>query len=251
MDWTLTEVLAALVAPPGLVVTLLAAALALLPLRPRTARVLLAGSLAALYLFSSPFVADGLLRLLEPAPADPLADSSGQAIVVPGAGLYFAAPEYGGDTLNSASLERARYAAHLHRASGRPILVTGGVRRGATPEALLLHSVLTREFAVPVRWVERDSPDTLANARLSRRLLREAGVDRIYLVTHAWHMRRAKLAFESAGFTVIPAPTGFATRDELTALDFVPRARALRDSSRFVHELVGLAWYHLRIAIGR
>ncbi len=50
---------------------------------------------------------------------------------------------------------------------------------------------------------------------------------------------------------MIPAPTGYATRFELTALDFLPRATALLDSSRVFHEVIGIGWYHLRILLGR
>jgi uncharacterized SAM-binding protein YcdF (DUF218 family) len=63
-------------------------------------------------------------------------------------------------------------------------------------------------------------------------------------------MPRARLAFERAGFSVIPAATAYRTRIELTALDFLPSAKALHDSSRFVHEMIGLGWYHLRTAVG-
>ena len=114
-----------------------------------------------------------------------------------------------------------------------------------------MQAVLTREFQVPVQWIEQDSRNTLENARLSRRLLQAAGVQRIYLVTHAWHMPRARLAFEHAGFAVIPAPTRYATFFESTILEFLPKASALLDSSRFFHEVIGIGWYHLRILSGR
>jgi uncharacterized SAM-binding protein YcdF (DUF218 family) len=64
-------------------------------------------------------------------------------------------------------------------------------------------------------------------------------------------MPRARLAFESAGFVVIPAATGYATRFRLTALDFVPDARALRDSSTYFREVIGIGWYRLQFAIAR
>jgi uncharacterized SAM-binding protein YcdF (DUF218 family) len=64
-------------------------------------------------------------------------------------------------------------------------------------------------------------------------------------------MRRARIAFENAGFTVIPAPTGFATRIKATIIDFLPDARALQDSSVFFHEVVGIGWYYLRSLVGR
>ncbi len=84
---------------------------------------------------------------------------------------------------------------------------------------------------------------------MSRDLLKST-VQQIYLVTHAWHMPRAKLAFEHAGFIVIPAPTGYIRSFELTVLDFLPDADALADSSRFVREIIGIAWYRLRALTG-
>ena len=82
-------------------------------------------------------------------------------------------------------------------------------------------------------------------------MLSGAGITRIYLVTHAWHMPRAHYAFESVGFSVIPAPTGYTTRPPVSVLDFMPTGQALFNSSWFFHEAIGLGWYHLRIALGR
>lgn len=251
MEWLITNALAALLIPPGILLVILLIAVLLTWRRPRLARGLVVLAFIALYALSTQFVADILLQALEPPPRDPLADQSGQAIVVLGGGIYFSAPEYGGDTLNSAALMRVRYAAQLYRATRKPVLVAGGAPLGDTPEAVLMKTVLTREFQVPVQWVEETSRNTLENARVSYHLLNAAGIRRVYLVTHAWHMPRARLAFEHAGFTVIPAPTGYATRFELTALDFLPRATALLDSSRVFHEVIGIGWYHLRILLGR
>jgi uncharacterized SAM-binding protein YcdF (DUF218 family) len=112
-------------------------------------------------------------------------------------------------------------------------------------------AVLRQEFGVPVAWIEDRSLTTLENARYSRTLLRAAGIDAVYLVTHASHMPRAVLAFEGAGFTVIPAPTGYTTRFRLTLLHFVPNAHALADSSIWFHEVIGIAWYRIKLASGR
>ncbi|MGH8623634.1 MAG: YdcF family protein, partial [Burkholderiales bacterium] len=149
-------------------------------------------------------------------------------------------------------LARLRYAAHLHRALGKPLLASGGAPEGnSVPEAQLMRHVLQQDFRVPVQWIEEGSRNTFENALMSAAVLNPAGVQRIYLVTHAWHMRRARVAFEHAGFTVIPAPTGFATRFRLTLIDFLPDARALDDSGIFFREGVGIGWYHLRAFVGR
>ena len=109
-----------------------------------------------------------------------------------------------------------------------------------------MRALLEDEFKVPVRWVEDRSRDTFDNARESRRILAPLNIRSVYLVTHAWHMPRARLAFEHAGFEVVPAPTHFYRVEKITLQDFVPRASALLNSYYFFHEVIGYAWYAIR-----
>lgn len=253
LSWELTNALASLLIPPGSLLLVAGYGLILARRRPRGGKALIGVAMLALYALSTDYVADRLLQTLEPDPRDPLSDRRGQAIVVLGGGKYFSAPEYGGtDTVKSQTLVRLRYAARLHQLTGKPILVTGGSPEGsATTEATAMKSVLENEFKSPVGWTENNANNTLENARLSQRILSVAGVRIIYLVTHGWHMPRAKLAFEHAGFEVIPAPTGFTTGYRLNLLDFTPSAHALLNSSRFMHEVLGSAWYRLKFALVR
>lgn len=246
MSWLATNLIATCLLPP-LDLLLLAIAGALLwRWRPVLGRTLVLASFTLLWLLSTPYVAGALMRTLEGAPAalDVKAHPA-DAIVVLGGGAS-EAPEYGGDTVSTATLVRLRYAAWLYRRTGTPILVTGGNPTGNhKPEAVLMKAVLEQEFRVPVKWVEDTSNNTRENAQFSRRILAPLGISRIYLVTHAWHMPRAARAFRALGFDVIPAPTAFTLPHARTALDFLPHADALRQSSRFMHEIIGLAWYRL------
>jgi uncharacterized SAM-binding protein YcdF (DUF218 family) len=115
-------------------------------------------------------------------------------------------------------------------------------------EAQQMRTVLEEEMKVPVRWAEERSVDTYTNALESHRILAPLGIRTIYLVTHAWHIPRARLAFERAGFEVIPAPTEFNALDlsDLVLLDFLPRASALVKSYYFFHEVLGYVAYSLR-----
>jgi len=250
VEWLITNAIAAWLLPPGFVFVMLLAAL-VLARRPWLARGLVAFSFIALYALSTPFVAGQLRQWLESAPRDPLSDKSGGAIVILGGGTYVNAPEYGGDTPSVETLARLRYGAHLYRALKKPLLVTGGTVLGNVPEAVAMKSVLEQEFQAPVQWVEQNSRNTMENARLSSGVLKSTGIRRIYLITHAWHMPRAQLAFRQHGFDVIPAGTGYATRFQLTLLDFLPNASALHDSSLVFHEVIGIGWYHLRILAGK
>ena len=198
-----------------------------------------------LLLLSTPLVGLALVAALEPPFDDPLQHPA-DAIVVLSGGSYPDAPEYGGDTVNGSSLERLRYAALLHKRSGKPILVSGGnPLHNATPEAEQMRAVLENEWRIPVAWSDATSNNTRENARNSYALLDQAGIRRIYLVTHAWHMPRARFAFEQAGFTVIPAATRHTARHTLRLADFVPGAEGLTLSTTFFREILGSLWYRL------
>ena len=248
MSWFVTNLISAFLLPPLNLLLVGAAGVLLWHKRPPLARALVTIALALLWLCSTPYFAEGTLHLLEGKPY--VVDTKTQpadAIVVLGAGTYFHAPEYGGDTVDEAALIRLRYAARLQRETGKPILVTGGnPLNNKIPEAEQMKSVLENEFRVPVRWTEDDANNTLENALYSYALLQKAGFKRIYLVTHAWHMPRAAMVFRQVGFEVVPAPTAWTTRYKLDLLDFIPRAEALRDSRIFMHELIGLIWYRLK-----
>jgi len=209
-----------------------------------------AAGVVALYALSTPLVGARLLQALEPetiVPAAPAAPAPG-AIVILAADLRRDAPDYGGDTVGALTLERIRYGARLHRMTGLPILVSGGLLpRAKRTLAEAMQRTLTEEFGVPVQWVENRSRSTLGNARLSAELLKSAGIGSIYLVTHAWHMARSVEVFESNGMHVVAAPTAFTyVGPGLAFSDFLPRPAALAESTFAFHELIGRLWYRLR-----
>jgi uncharacterized SAM-binding protein YcdF (DUF218 family) len=173
------------------------------------------------------------------------------AIVILGSGTYFHAPEYAGqDTVNGLTLQRLRYGAKLQRETGKPVLVTGGKLFGnSVSEAQQMRSSLEQDFRVAVRWTEDASDNTFDNARHSFQILQKAGIKKIYLITHAWHMPRSAGVFRHAGFEVAEAPTAFTTRHRVDMMAFLPRAESLRDSKIFVHEIFGLLWYRVKLAI--
>jgi uncharacterized SAM-binding protein YcdF (DUF218 family) len=217
--------------------------------RPKIARCLLIAAFSLLWVGSTPYFSSVLLRLLEAQTTaltnpPPAAD----AIVILGSGSYFHAPDYAGqDTVSARALQRVRYGAKLARATHQPILVTGGKPLGnGTSEAEQMSNVLEQEFQVPVRWREQASNNTAENARFSFAILQQAGIKKIYLVTHAWHMPRSAEAFRRAGFEVIEAPTIFTTDLNTHLLTFIPDANALLDTKFFIHEMIGLAWYRLK-----
>jgi len=81
--------------------------------------------------------------------------------------------------------------------------------------------------------VEPDAKSTFDNARLTRRLLRPQPGERWLLVTSASHMPRAYLAFDGAGFPVIPWPV------------FEQTGSDQAEAEQATHEILGLIGYRL------
>ncbi len=243
----LKKLLAALILPPAGPLLLAALGLLLARRRPRLGRGLAWLAVAALWLLSTAAVTEPLLRALEETPPLDLAQAKdAQAIVVLGAGSYFDAPEYGGDTVSPMSLERLRYAARLARETGLPLLTSGGAPFGGVPEGRSMAEALERDFGVKARWVEERSFDTRENATNSAVILGRAGVARVLLVTHAWHMRRARAAFAETGLETIAAATGYTTAGPFNPVDLLPSAAGLAHGRLALHELLGTAIEQLR-----
>lgn len=212
----------------------------------RRAPYMIAAAVLLLYLQSTPWLAMRLNGLLEPSSVASLAQvRQTQAIVVLGGGKR-PAPEYAANVPGGDSYARLRYAAYLARASGLPLLVSGGAPSGGEAEALIMARALLQEYGLVVRWIETGSETTADNARLSAALLHAAGLGRITLVTQAWHMPRAARLFEAQKLQVLPAPTGF-TRYEGAALQhWLPVGRAMQEVYQAEREGLGLLYHQLR-----
>lgn len=208
-------------------------------------------ALLLLGLFSTPY---GALLLVSPLENQnpPLLQlpASAQAIVVLGGNRRSNPPEYGGlDAPAYLTLARLQYAARLQRSSGLPILVSGGSPDGSSEsEAAVMARSLREDFGIPVRWQETQSATTAENAIHSVKLLRQAGVQHILLVTDAIHMPRALASFRAAdaGLSVTPAATVFFSRERMTLNDLLPHGEGLRRSGYAFHEWLGMLWYRIR-----
>jgi len=243
------KALAALVLPPTGPLLLALGGLALLGRKPRLGRALAWAGVGALLVLSLPAVSHALLRSLEPPVLDLRRPADAQAIVILGGGVRRDAAEYGGAPLARLTLERVRYGAFVARATGLPILVTGGSVHGGTAEATLMKRALEQEFSVEVRWSEDRSRDTRSNAAESASILVPVGIRRILLVAHGFDMPRASAEFASAGFRVTPAPTVIAgSRFAFDhPVELLPSMSALQGSYYALYELLAEAVRRLRL----
>jgi len=234
--------------PPVGTIVLLLCGLIVLRWRPKVAIALVVVGMLALWISATPVVAHWELRALEVGvPQTPLTGTGARAIVVLGGGSYIEAPEYGADTVSRETLERVRYAARLYRLTGVPIMLSGGSPLGAhASEAEQMRDVLIQELTTPVTWLESSALDTLDSAVRCEKVLHEEGIKKVLLVTHAWHMRRARAAFEHAGLEVVVAPVGFITAGADPIRQLVPDAQALVLTHRAWHEALSLLWYRMK-----
>ena len=234
--------------PPTGFVVLMAAGLLMRGTWRRTGRRVVWVGLLALILFGMPVVSHSLLAGLESGlPTTPPADHPPQAIVVLGGDVIRARTEKLGIRPGLLTLDRLRTAAALQRRTGLPILVTGGTTQPHTAAVgLVMAESLTDDFGTPPRWVETTSLDTRENALFSADILREAGITSVYVVTHAWHMRRAVLAFRPTGLTATAFPTSPDDPIGPDLSDFLPRVSSWQTGFYALHEWIGNVWYSLR-----
>jgi uncharacterized SAM-binding protein YcdF (DUF218 family) len=231
--------------PPASVLLLALVGMLILKRHRRTGRGLLIASFVLLFVCSTsplPYLLEKGLAVS--GPLDLGAARSAQAIVVLTAGLSRNALEYGNadtDTVSDLGLDRARYAAHVARLTGLPVLVSGGTVFKGAPESQLMRVTLEQEFGVPVRWIEPRSRDTHENAVESKRLLAANGIRRIVLVTHSVDMRRAAAEFRAAGLEVVPAPTKLPPSDLGGAFGWIPNADDLARTRHALYELLAIA----------
>ncbi|MFK0089013.1 YdcF family protein [Pseudomonas sp. NPDC090755] len=242
-----------MILPPGILFLLLIAAWWLRRSWPRLSALCFVLGLGGLWAMSLPIVVERSARLLETEPAlgreqwAQLATRA-DAIVILGAGRERGDPAWDQlDQPTGVGMERMRYAAQLAKASGLPVLTTGGLHFGSPPsEAQLMADALQRDLGVNVRWKEERSRTTWENAQMSAEMLLPQGIKRVVVVTQAWHMQRSRWSFEQAGFEVVPAPVGFLGREHGRPYGgWLPESKSIWQSGQLLNEAVGLLGYRL------
>lgn len=243
----LKSILIVLLLPPVNLVFAILAGVALLCIAPRLARWLIGVAALLLLVLAMPAVSGALTCALEvDLPMIPPPDKPPGAIVILGAEIIRTDGAHPGFTVGRLTLQRIRAGAALERKTQLPILVTGGkVSEDGPPVAVLMRESLTQDFQVPVRWIEDRSSDTWQNARDSAAILRANGIDSVYLVTNAWHERRALIAFAATGITVTAAPVLLDRWPRPIPADFVPQATEWETSYFALHEWIGCLWYKM------
>lgn len=243
--------LSLLLFPLQQVLLLLAASLLTLLLgRRRVSGALLALGLGWLYLCACPPVADYLMGRLErdyPPRAAIGLPAAPAMVLLCGATRGDVSPLQSADL--NARADRLVFATELYRLGKAPVvLVSGGSAGHSRPEAREVADILAI-MGVPgeALLLEERSRNTYENALYSAGLLRERGIGRVLLVTSAFHMPRARAAFEARGIEVIPAATDYQRLEHGGLLpDLLPSLGALTRTTYALREMAGTLVYRWR-----
>lgn len=250
------KLLTFLVLPPGGIILICAAAgVFALRRRAHIPAVLAFSSTLLLYSLSIQPVSNFLLFPLERASL-PKGETEPRLIVALGGGAIsarFSPDNLTGTSrvLSGDSATRATEAAALHLESGLPIALSGGspLETGVESEASAAFRVLLR-LGVPSEaiTIEGESRNTWENAQF---LKDKTEFRSIYLVTSAFHMKRAIESFAAQGYSVTPRPTNQrVSAGGITFWDWLPTPSDLDDSVVALHEHIGRLFYRIRYGSG-
>lgn len=238
--------------PPGINILFIILGMCVWFFHRITGSIILMTGIVSLWVLSTPIVAYHYVNLLQnqyPLLNDEMltADNNHDAILVLGGGDMTEVEYHNARTVSDFTLHRLKYAAYLHDKTHLPIIVSGGKTIASLDsEADLMAKILQDNYDIPVTIKESNSMTTADESRYILSILKQHDINRVYLVTNAWHMPRSVYIFECAGVNVTPAPMGYFSYGPGYALiSYLPNIDALYASSIAMHEYIGMLWYRL------
>jgi uncharacterized SAM-binding protein YcdF (DUF218 family) len=187
------------------------------------------------------------LELDHPIPSN----LSGDVIILLGGGMIQGVPDLTGTSVPSPSMmSRIVTAVRLFQRLGLPLIVTGGrVNDDADSAVATVIKRFLVDLEVPEKLitVEYRARDTAQNARLTAAICRQRGFSKPILLTAAYHLKRARMAFDAAGMHVTPFPAYFSGSRNIpyTWRHLLPRAASLCTSTDALHEYMGILYYRM------
>lgn len=233
--------------------TLLALFFAAIVLWERARRPLIVCVIALFWLLAAGWLTAPLLDLAQPQQQSAAAATFAPrtAIILLGGGTVYdhnhvlVPPR---DVLSRIEVSVQNYAACKRTANTCRIIVSGGnpQRHSATEADTYLPYLLRQQVARSDIVLEKSSRTTYENARNVSAIVGQSHYDTLILVTSAYHMPRALLDFQRFG--VEPQPQISSARR--VRLGVLPRFDNLVAAEIALHELAGLAQFHLYRAFG-
>ena len=251
-DWvTWSKILSRLIYPSTLVLLLLVLAFVLLIIqRRRGAGLSLLMALVLVFLGSSPLVSDVYHRHERQYSPIPVAESpTADAIILLAGDINIPIPPRVESQIRG---NRSVHTLRLYRAGKAPLIIVSGgnvfTQEGFRPEAAYTADLL-QEWGIPQSSIifEGNSRNTRENAVETARLLKNRQLNRVLLVTSAFHMPRALATFRGVGIDAIPSPSSISAElAQPTLLNWIPSLDGLGTMQSVVHENVGIFIYRMR-----
>jgi uncharacterized SAM-binding protein YcdF (DUF218 family) len=256
----LSKLLPLFLYPLGLSCLLLLLALILSWKKPKLVPFPMALALILLLVASNSAVSEALMGSLEgripPLKEAPTAD----AIVILGGATKSAIKPRTMVDVNEHG-DRLFYGAQLYKEEKAPLIILAGGRFDwygkSNPESTDMAELLQILGVPPSAMIEDPlSLNTYQNALNVQKILEHKGINRILLVTSAFHMYRALLIFQKLGIEAIAAPTDFFVVQPDTTivkptiegfiLDLLPDAHRLSMTTLAIKEYIGIEIYRLK-----
>ncbi len=199
------------------------------------------------YLLMTPLLSEALTGALESTASHPCTITP-QAVVVLAGGAKLDAREGEYADLNLASMRRliGGVAVWQKQSTGAPLVLSGGSGSGRQAESSLM-AALAEQLGVPATMIrtETRSTTTWQNAHEVARMLPPVP-RKVWLVTSAMHMSRARYAMQQAGFQTCSVPVDYRHDSTQWITSLLPDGGSVAKTNSVLHEVVGRAWYHLK-----
>ncbi|MFK5881773.1 MAG: YdcF family protein [Sulfurospirillum sp.] len=214
------------------------------------------------YLLSNTIVANFLLQPLEkPYEKGFSKDVQANGVVVLGGGNIIGSKNL---SLTSDAYKRVMYGLMIAKSQNLPLVFSGGglgnqesesasflrclreMKKNLAFDFTFSKKIEKRKFSI---LVEDKSIDSFQNAKFTKAKFSKMGIKNpiVYLVTSAYHMRRAVELYRHFGFKVIPSATDFKiSKKETIFWDYFPQMDAFYHSYEALHEYAGLLSLKLR-----
>jgi uncharacterized SAM-binding protein YcdF (DUF218 family) len=246
----LEKIIASFVMPPGLFILLLLF-LSIYLFKKSDSKLIKLITIFSLLFFFFLSTAFGVQLLLHPLEnyAEEISVNAFERhpIVVLGGGLNYYSSEKAEPSLHS--LQRLVKGYQLHRRLKTSLIYSGGVAIGqdklseAEAAAEFLESLgMESEYYIS----EDQAQTTFENAAYLKSWLEENEIEKVYLVTSAYHLLRSAAVFEAQNIDFLAVHSGFISDHQFSWLDYLPNRGALTANLSALHEWVGLFWYYLR-----
>ncbi len=208
-------------------------------------KALVAISIVILYLCGITPFADKLISPLERSYKQEKIGDKLEYIVVLGGGVLPRRPTLGPETLKCSTISRLEVAQVIFRQrKGNIIVICGGpVEKGFDVGVARISKEFLKKIKIDQVISENRSKNTYENLKEAKRIV---GKSKFFLVTSAYHMKRAMLCAKKLGMHPVPVLAEYRKKGRYQKRDFVPKAENIQTVELAIHEYLGILWYKIR-----